>query len=190
MTSTKFSISAAARLTGKSRTTLSGHIKAGKLSCETDANGNKVIDASELARVYPDEFDPRRGEANGKSSGSVKGTALSSDDQSLHSQLNSVQQQLDAQLAERERERRQLQQQIDQLTDSLKLAQEGANKAMLLLQDRTGAGAWQEAINSLETRIATQEKTAEQLARLKTDAKNEALREIKGKYWWQVAFSK
>ena len=45
MTTTKYSISAAHRITGKSRTTITKHLASGKLSCEEDAQGNKLIDA-------------------------------------------------------------------------------------------------------------------------------------------------
>lgn len=47
------SISEAARLTGKARSTLHKYIKQGKLSTTTDNNtGNKSIDTSELIRVF------------------------------------------------------------------------------------------------------------------------------------------
>jgi hypothetical protein len=49
----KISISEAARLTGKNRSTLHRHIKSGKLSKEFDNESNPVLDTSELARVYP-----------------------------------------------------------------------------------------------------------------------------------------
>lgn len=49
----KISISEAARLTGKNRSTLHRHIKAGKLSKHFDQDNNPVLDTSELSRVYP-----------------------------------------------------------------------------------------------------------------------------------------
>lgn len=48
----KISISEAARLTGKNRSTLHRHIKNGKLSKDFDNDGNPVLDTSELSRVY------------------------------------------------------------------------------------------------------------------------------------------
>lgn len=50
----KHSISEAARLTGKSRSTLHRHIKLGKISKEVSPAGEPVIDTSELNRVYGD----------------------------------------------------------------------------------------------------------------------------------------
>jgi len=49
----KISISEAARLTGKNRTTLHRHIKSGKLSKFLDNDNAPLLDISELMRVYP-----------------------------------------------------------------------------------------------------------------------------------------
>src|SRR5262245_32888112 len=116
MTTTKYTISAARRATGLSRTTIANHIKDGKLSCETNDQGHKLIDGSELHRVYGDKFDPGRGKG-GRAAQQATGdcSAISSDDQNLHSELNTVQQQLATEREERRREREQLQGQIDNL---------------------------------------------------------------------------
>ncbi len=49
---TTFSISAAARVAGVSRTTLQRAIKSGRLSTTTDAVGGRCIDLSELLRAF------------------------------------------------------------------------------------------------------------------------------------------
>jgi len=49
----KLSISEAARRAGVKRTTIYRKLGTGRLSKETDDNGNPVIDLAELARVYP-----------------------------------------------------------------------------------------------------------------------------------------
>ena len=49
---TRFSISAAARAAGVSRTTLQRAIKSGRLSTTTDAAGGRCIDLSELLRAF------------------------------------------------------------------------------------------------------------------------------------------
>ena len=49
---TELSISAAARTAGVSRTTIQKAIKTGRLSATTNTAGNRVIDLSELLRVY------------------------------------------------------------------------------------------------------------------------------------------
>ncbi|HCO0763465.1 TPA: helix-turn-helix domain-containing protein, partial [Escherichia coli] len=46
------SISEAARLTGKSRTTVQSYIKQGKLTKCTDSSGSSKLDTSELLRVF------------------------------------------------------------------------------------------------------------------------------------------
>ena len=48
----QLSSSAAARAVGKDRGTLHRYIKTGKISVSTDAAGNKVIETSELLRVF------------------------------------------------------------------------------------------------------------------------------------------
>lgn len=54
----KVSISEAARLTGKSRTTLHRLIKAGDLSTCSGARNAKMVDISELIRVFGDISKP------------------------------------------------------------------------------------------------------------------------------------
>ncbi|SKC20875.1 hypothetical protein [Dyadobacter psychrophilus] len=48
----RISISEAARLTGKNRSTLHRHIKSGKLSKHLDDDNNPLLDTSELSRIY------------------------------------------------------------------------------------------------------------------------------------------
>ena len=48
----KLNITQAAKATGVARVTIQRHIKRGKLSCEVIGSGQKVIDTSELLRVY------------------------------------------------------------------------------------------------------------------------------------------
>lgn len=47
-----FSVSTAARLTGKSVKTIYAAISSGRLSASSDSNGKKQIDQAELIRVY------------------------------------------------------------------------------------------------------------------------------------------
>ena len=183
---TQYSISAANRITGKSRTTITKHLRTGKLSFTEDGEGNKLIDASELMRVYGDDCDFSREEG----AAANNNNSASKTEQGVQPNLSSLKLLLDKEIAERERERGQLQQQIDHLQDALKLAQEGQNKAMLLLEDRSsGGGEWQAAIKKLEERIADQEEGAKkQLAAITEKARREARENIKNKYWWQVVF--
>lgn len=49
---TKLNITQAAKAVGVSRKTMQRHIRLGKVSCEVDSKGHKLIDVSELVRVY------------------------------------------------------------------------------------------------------------------------------------------
>jgi hypothetical protein len=147
MAVTKLSIAAARRSTGKSRNTIAKDIKNGKLSYELAPDGSKLIDASELARVYGDNFRIDREEG---AETRAKGTEASSGDETAR-------QLLEAQIAERERERRQYEQQIEHLQETLKLAQEGHNRATLLLESRSGVGDWEKSLQALKEQIANQE---------------------------------
>ncbi len=57
------------------------------------------------------------------------------------------------------KEREQYQSQIEHLKDALRLAQEGHNKATLLLEHRSqGAGDWENSLQMLKTQLANHEK--------------------------------
>ena len=56
----RLSISQAAKIYGKDRKTISRHIDEGKLSCEVNAQGHKLIDMAELVREYG---EPKRNPA-------------------------------------------------------------------------------------------------------------------------------
>ncbi|WP_187488997.1 helix-turn-helix domain-containing protein [Duffyella gerundensis] len=62
----KVSISEAARLTGKSRTTLHRLIKTGELSTCSGVRNAKMIDISELIRVFGEVSTPVAEQANGQ----------------------------------------------------------------------------------------------------------------------------
>ena len=53
----ELSLGAAARMVGLNKTTLSRHIKAGRLSAQRVDGGGYAIEASELARAYELRFD-------------------------------------------------------------------------------------------------------------------------------------
>lgn len=193
MNSTKYSISAAHRITGKSRTTITAHINSGKLSVTEDDDGNKVIDASELIRVYGDACDfgveSQETKREDKAAVSIAKTPQAEPDTHFIKEL------LENERQERKRERDLLQKQIDNLQDSLKLAQEGHNRATLLLEDKSGdSNQWQAAISAIESRVANQEdKVKEEQDRAQkilrqNQALKKALDEEKNKSFWQKLF--
>lgn len=73
----KVSISEAARLAGKPRSTIHRHINQGKISKEKNGLGNPVLDVSELERVYGPlkEADTKRTVAKGHSEADITTSA-------------------------------------------------------------------------------------------------------------------
>ena len=121
---TQYNLTEASRLAGISRSTLRRHISKGRLSCTEKTDGQKMIDASELARVYGD-IDLSKGDKN---------TPTGNGNPILNYEVRTLEERLDTLAEERRREREILQDQIDHLKESLKLAQEGHNRATLLLE--------------------------------------------------------
>ncbi len=172
LSSSKFSISAVNRITGKSRTTIIKHIKQGKLSVELDADGNKVIDAAELIRVYGDDYDFGQTEK-------PHHEAAAANDAGTHHEVKRLQEQLDREIAERSRERQQYREQVEHLQETLKLAQEGHNRATLLLEKQPqGGGEWEQGLKRLEDRDVKEN------AARKINQYKKALEEERGKGWW------
>lgn len=135
-------IAQAAFLTGKARQTINKFTTRGDLSFSRNAEGAKVIDVSELQRVFPlvrkiedlDRADLAEEGARpipAKTGGSEELTVIKV-------RLESAERERDMLVAERERERRQLQEQIENLQNSLANAQE-QGKALLALTDQTAA---------------------------------------------------
>ncbi len=62
----------AARWTGKHKRTIQRHVNSGKLQTNEDKQGRKYVDATELMRVYPEDFksptEHGKGRQNGKKS--------------------------------------------------------------------------------------------------------------------------
>jgi hypothetical protein len=142
MTSTKFTISQASDITGKGRTTLNRHIKDGKLTIERNEQGHKIVDASELLRVYgPDlDFDL----ANGKPSKTKRS-------ESKEEGGNAAVKELNDKLIE------QYKAQIETLKDALNKAQDGQNRVTLLLERQTQDGSeWQSSLDAMTEKIAKQ----------------------------------
>ena len=175
-------------LTGLTRQAINYATKNGSLSYTLNNRNIKVIDISELQRAGYDfnksmaELDEYR--KNGKRSNGVKGRkkndvkSSNSDHttQLIQQELNSANKLLETLETERVRERNLYEQQMETLTDSLKIAQETAKNATLLLENNTkdkqpNNTDWQNSIKSLETRMISQE-TATKAAKDKEDELN------------------
>lgn len=131
----------AALLTGKSRETINAATKDGTISYTHNEKNHKVIDISELQRVYPIVKSIEEIERSGTVKYSQNRTNNGQSD--LKGELAVLKERLEGLVREREyltkeriRERRQLESEIDNLRSSLERAQGQHTKAMLLLTDQ------------------------------------------------------
>jgi len=180
MTNTKYSISAASRIIGKSRATVSRHMKAGKVSFELDSDGNRVIEASELVRAYGDACEFDREEKRGQTTKTTRSETVP--DASVAG-MKAMQEQLTGQYVA----------QIDHLQQALEKAQDGQNRVTLLLEKRsTDTSAWQASLDAMSEKIANQ--TDKQITALQERHDNElkkfkrALYKERNKSFWQKVF--
>ena len=97
----------AAGLTGKSKSTLTRAIKAGRLSASRDAEGTYAIDPAELARVFP--FKPVQGTGDDARYGAPRNRDATPDDAAiLRLKLSLLAEERDRERSDAEREREQL----------------------------------------------------------------------------------
>ena len=176
MEKSKFNISAVHRLTGKARSTISNHLKVGKVSYVLDDDGNKLIEASEIIRVYGDVLElDGDGKIKTKTDRSVKRSELKND-VSEHSQAMLEQEKL-----ERDRERKQLQETIENLRTDLEKSQDRESRATLLLENQSSeSDRWLKQMAEIEKRIANQE--------LETKRYRRALIEERNRGFWERLF--
>ena len=169
MSKSQFTISEINRITGKSRTTITKHIKQGKLSATQNEDDQKLVEAAELIRVYGDECDFEKASPNAPKVVSSKPVTLGGGDH--------LQEALEKEREERARERRHFEDQIENLQDSLKTAQEGHNRATLLLENHSsGGGALEKALDELAKRVDRQDLTLQEEKELITRLKKQNVR--------------
>ena len=177
MEKTTFNISEVARLTGKARSTISTHLRNGKLSCIYDKDNNKLIEASEIIRAYPDhlEFDE-----DGKLKTKTNRVEKSSNEEPRESEQ--YRQMLEFEQKERDRERRQLEERIEHLRADFEKSQERESRATLLLENQSkDSDLWKRQLAEIEKRIANQERDVEKYRR--------ALNKERSKTFWQKLFA-
>lgn len=191
MSKTDFSLSASARIVGITRDTLRSHIKKRSISTIKDANGNPRIEASELIRVYGNDYDldfeaeKQRGSRK-KNSGGTKKTQI--DD----AEVANLKDRLEREQKERTEERKRHDAQIEELLKALATSQENHNQTLLLQDQSKGAGDFQQELKDLKRQIADQhEKAQKEINDLRGEAKKRedrlrvALKFERNKPWWQ-----
>lgn len=183
MSRTRYSISAAHRLTGKARSTIAKHLNSGKLSFTMDDDGNRMIEASELVRVYGALSEAEKGSQDKSTPGNSDGNIA------LHGEVRRLQERLTREEEERDRERRDLREQIEHLRVALQKAQDGHNRATLLLENQSpDNGEWKRELATIERRLASHETRAEERAKQATDQARKLKRELeqeRSKSVWQ-----
>ncbi|MCA9235613.1 MAG: hypothetical protein KDA44_09070 [Planctomycetales bacterium] len=197
----KVSVREAALLTGKSRETINAATKSGKLSSTRDGRNRKLIDVSELQRVYP---LVKSMEDLKSPSESVRERPTPSDPDvraeiaRLGEKLAASEAMKDHLIEERARERRQLEDEIANLRNHLAKTQEQHGKALLLITDQSQhaerGGDWERSLKALEKRLANHEEQARrerqksQEADRKLERYKRALHAERNKSLWQKLF--
>lgn len=163
-----FNISAVHRLTGKARSTITNHMKTGKVSYILDDDGNKLIEASELTRVYGDVLEVA-------GDGKIKTKTDRSDKKSEAESVTAdhVTSMLEQEKQERERERKQLQETIEHLRTDLEKSHEREGRVTLLLENQSSeSDLWLKQMAEIEKRIANQELEVKKYRRALAEERN------------------
>lgn len=162
----KYTVIQAAKITGKSRQTIYRHIESKPISVTQDDDGNQLIDASELIRVYGDSlnFDAlnEKAEENETITKQPNVTPVeqvvtpSNDTQIEVVELNAKVEALKSQLQAKEDEN----DFIKKLLEEEKAERKAANN---LLEDHRGRESkWDQQFRAIEQRLANQEKQAKE----------------------------
>lgn len=207
---TEFNMTDAAVLAGVSRRTFYNHIDSKPITTKRNQNDEKVVDLSELKRVYgeetilsnlqkmqeDDDVQPRElahndGVQSVQNSQSADLKLMRARIEALENEKNLIEEQA-------RREREQIQDERDFLRKRLEEAQEGQKRITLLLEDHSqkqnGGEAWEKSFRALEQRLANQEKAAkdreekEQRLLKQNRGLKQALEAEKNKSFWQKLF--
>lgn len=178
MMQTEFNMTDAAILAGVSRRTFYNHIESKPITTKRNQNDEKVVDLSELKRVYGDEtiltnLHKMHEDESVQTRESAQGEGVHSVQNNQNTDIKLMQARIEALESEKNliqeqarREREQVQDERDFLRKRLEEAQEGQKRITLLLEDHShkqnGGDAWEKSIRALEQRIANQEKAAKE----------------------------
>lgn len=194
LTRTQFTLSQASRITGKSRTTLRTYLKRGKLSCVEGHDAQRLIDGAELVRCFGNNLDFGLADPGSKGRGGGGGSKPDNADQSGSEHFELVRRQLDREIEERDKERERFERQLGEMHEVLKRTQEGHERAMRLLEDRSGQQRdWEAPLKRLEAQVATQEQEQRELkeqARRRIARLQRELKEERSKTLWQRVFAR
>ena len=194
----KYTVSEAAKIVGITRQTIYRHIDTKPLTIEKDENGNQLIDASELMRVYGNDInfdaldetvDTPANATDVTKSGTVTVT-------SIEDQIEIVR--LKAELDKEKALRNGTEEENQYIKNLLEEEKAERKKANNLLEDMRSKDEqndkWEKTLKALENRIANQERAAkekeerEQKILRQNRSLKKALTEEKNKSIWQKLF--
>lgn len=155
------SVTRAAELAGVSRTTLYKDMEAGHLSYKSGDKQKRTINIAELERVYGNLNleDKKEVSTNDKAEQKVSSDTGLVELAVLRERTKNLEDSSQKRIQD-------LESQIEHLRETLEKAQEGQNKALLLLEDKSSStnknDEWQKSLKALESRIANQEQTVKE----------------------------
>lgn len=199
----KYTVNQAAKIVGATRQTIYRHIESKPISVEKDENGNQLIDASELIRVYGDNINFNALNEDTTEDVTVKKPqdVTTSDNNPVVSLDDKIQLvKLEAEVSALKELMKKTDDENDYIKGLLEEEKAERRKANNLLEDlRQKEGrvdAWEKTMKALEQRIANQEKVAkeredrEQRILRQNKALKQALETEKNKTLWQKLFGK
>lgn len=163
----KYTVSQAAQIVGATRQTIYRHIDSKPISVVKDENGNQLIDASELIRVYGNDinFDALDDDDTAPVTRKKLQDVTSSDRaDSLEDKIRIVQ--LEAELSAVREILKKTEEEngyVKELLEEEKTERRKANNLLEDMRQKEGrAEAWDKTIRAMEQRISNQEKTAKE----------------------------
>lgn len=194
----KYTVNEAAKIVGATRQTIYRHIESKPISVEKDENGNQLIDASELLRVYGDKLDFEAvNEDDSDNDVTLDVTPRNNPPVTVTEdkiELVKLQGEIDK-LQEIRNRTEDENAYLKQLLEEEKAERKKANN---LLEDMRSqedkSKAWENSFKALEDRIANQEKAAEERAEREQKilrqnrALRNALKDEQSKGFWKKLF--
>jgi hypothetical protein len=178
-------ISDAAKMVNVSRATIYNDIESGTLSVEIGAKGRKMVDISELSRVYktlkvPDETDTSKSvktedkRQSEPSPQSDKVAVLQERVEAQRKQAELLEEMLKREQEERKRERETAKEFEEYFKTQIENQAESIKNFTRLLEDQRGdkpdnSDIWQKSLKALEDRIANQEAAVQEKIALEAE---------------------
>ncbi|MFN3828408.1 MAG: hypothetical protein ACK4NR_12385 [Micavibrio sp.] len=197
----KYTVNQAAKIVGATRQTIYRHIESKPISVEKDENGNQLIDASELIRVYGNKinFDAATNDDSDATPEKQQNVTIGDSrggEGSIEDKIQLVR--LESEISKLSEMIRRTEEENDYIKTLLEEEKAERRKATNLLEDmREKEGrveTWEKTLKALEARIANQEQSAktEKEERQKILRQNHALKKAleteKSKTLWQRLF--